>query len=359
VNFVTLNEVPQEPERNSYFRLIFLNLLISGFIIISYVYTAEGFGGSISTFFIVSPDFIIRFGFLLLLFGFLSVLAGSIHGLIDGFIAEFLYQLAFYHQIYFEWCLIVAIFGLLVGLYKYKPSKYFERMKIVYTFVVLIIISFIMSGIIIILQGLFYPGQFILEILIINYGLKYFIQSLISVIFIIPILLILYDKALAASERNLYYMFLTHHPISASDHTFYLKFGKTKVFFCSRCSGVVLGGLFSMFFTYLMERIFQVQFSSEIALILIIILPIPAIIDWGTQRLLLRKSSTESRLLTGFILGSALHFMSFTYKYYFFTVMFLILYFSIFGLLVYFGHKKEMKLLREEDYSYISKDEVE
>ncbi len=328
------------------------------FIIISYVYIAETFG-SISTIFIESPGFILRFGITLLLFGFLSVLAGSIHGLIDGFMAEFLYQLAFYNQIYFEWCLIVAIFGLLVGLYKYKPSKYLEGIKIYYTFVVLIIISFIMAGIITILQGLFYLDQFTLEILIINYGFNYFTQALISVVFIIPILLFLYDKTFAASERHLYYMFLTHHPISDSDHTFYLKFGRTKIYFCSRCSGVILGGLFSMFFTYLMERIFQVQFSNEIALILIIILPIPAIIDWGTQRLLFRKSTTKSRLFTGFILGSALHFMSFTYKYYFFTVLFLIIYFSVFGILVYFGHKKEMRLLREEDYSYLSKSEVE
>ena len=110
-----MNEV-QEVERNHQLpRIIFLNLLISMFIIISYVYIAESFG-SISTIFIESQEFILRFGFTLLLFTFLSVLAGSLHGLIDGFIAEFIYQLAFYNQIYFEWCLIVAILGLLIGL---------------------------------------------------------------------------------------------------------------------------------------------------------------------------------------------------------------------------------------------------
>jgi len=353
-----LNEVPQETEKKNYLRFVFLNLLISLFIIISYVYISEAFG-SVSTAFVESQEFILRFGFTLLLFTFLSVLAGSLHGLIDGFIAEFLYQLAFYNQIYIEWCLIVAILGLLVGFYKYKPLKYQEGIKVYYTFLALVISSFIIMGFIVLFQGLFYLGQYSPEILIINYGFKFFSQALISIIFLVPILLVLYDKVFAASEKHLYYMFLTHHPVSASDHTFYLKIGRTKIYFCSRCSGVIIGGLFSLFVTYLLERIFQVQFSSEVALILIIILPIPGLVDWGTQTLLLRKSTTESRLFTGLILGSALHFMSFTYKYYFFTVLILIIYFSIFFALVFFGHKREMKLLRDQDYRYISKDEVE
>ena len=353
-----MNQVPQEPEKKNYSRLVFLNLLISLFIVISYVYISEAFG-AISTIFIESQELVLRFGFTLLLFTFLSVLAGPIHGLIDGFIAEIIYQVAFYNQIYIEWCLIVGILGFLIGLYKYKPLKYSERIKLFYSFLTLVISSLIVTGIIITIQALFYPGQFILETLIINYGFKFFSQALISIVFVVPILLVLYDKVFAASEKHLYYMFLTHHPVSASDHTFYLKFGRTKVYFCSRCSGVILGGLSSLFLTYLLERIFNARVSSEIALIIIIVLPIPGLVDWGTQRLLLRKSTTGSRLFTGFILGSALHFMSFTYKYYFFTVLILISYFTVFFVLVYFGHKREMRLLRDEDYPYLSKDESE
>lgn len=353
-----MNEIPQEEEGKNYLRLIFLNLLISIFIIISYIYIAEAFE-SISTNFIENQEFTIRFGITLLIFTFLSVLAGSIHGLVDGFLAELLYQITYYHEIYFEWCLIVAILGFLIGLYKFKPLKYHEGIKVYFTFLLMIIISFIISGLIIGFQMIFYTDQFTLEILIINYGFKFFFQALMSIVFVVPILLVLYDKVFSASEKHLYYMILTHHPVSASDHTFYLKFGRTKIYFCSRCSGVILGGLCAFFLTSMLEKIFQAELSGEIALILIIILPIPCIVDWGTQRLLLRKSSTESRLFTGFILGSALHFMSFTYKYYFFTMLILIIYFSVFGTLIYYGHQKEMKLLREEDYSYLSKDEVE
>jgi len=351
-----LNETPQEEEGKNYFRLIFLELLISTFIIISYVYFAEAFG-SISTVFLESQEFILRFGITLVLFTFLSVLAGSLQGLISGFLAELLYQVAFYHEIYLEWCLIVAILGFLVGLYKYKPLKFHEGIKIFYTFLMVIICSVIMTGIIIIFQALFHPNQFPLDIVVLNFGFKFFLQALISIVFIVPILLVLYDRILATEENDLYYMILTHHPTSASDHTFYLKFGRTKIYFCSRCSGVILGGLFAVFATHVLELVFQTEFNGELALLLIIILPIPGIVDWGTQRLLLRKSTTGSRIFTGFIIGNALHFMSFTYKYYFFTFMILIIYFTIFGLLIFFGHQKEMKLLRMEDYPYLDEED--
>lgn len=351
-----MNEIDQESEKKNYLRLIFLNLLISAFIIITYVYIAETLG-SISSFFINTQNLLIRFNFTLFLFTFFSVLAGSIHGLIDGFLAELIYQVAFYHEVYIEWCLIVAILGSLAGVYKYKPLKYHEGIKVYYTFVVLVIISFIITGIIILFQPLFYPNQFNAEIIIVNYGVNFFLQSLTSIIFLVPIFLVLYDKAFASTEKQVYYIWFTHHPISASDHTFYLKFGRTKIYFCSRCSGVILGGLIAMFLTNMLENIYQIEFSSEIALILIIILPIPGIIDWGTQRLFLRKSTTQSRLLTGFIIGMALHLMSFTYKYYIFTILILISYFSIFGGLVFFGHKKEMKLLQQEENRYLSSED--
>ncbi|MFX1530381.1 MAG: DUF2085 domain-containing protein [Promethearchaeota archaeon] len=353
-----MNEISQKEEGNNYLRLIFLNLLISVFIIISYIYISEAFG-SISTNFIESQEFTIKFGISLLIFTFLSVLAGSIHGLIDGFLAELLYQLAYYQEIYFDWCLIVAILGFLMGLYKYKPLKYHEGIKVYNTFLIIVINSFIITGIIIVFHLLFYPGKFTFEALITDYGFKFFFQALISIVFLVPILLVIYDKIFATEEKQLYYMILTHHPVSASDHTFYLKFGRTKIYFCSRCSGVILGGLFTMFVLYLIGLIFNTELSSEIALLLIIILPIPGIIDWGTQRLLLRKSTTKSRLFTGFIIGAALHIMSFTYKYYFYTMLILVVYFSVFGALVYYGHKKEMKLLRSKEYPYISEKETE
>ncbi|UCC19711.1 MAG: DUF2085 domain-containing protein [Promethearchaeota archaeon] len=336
----------QEEARYNFIRRVFLNLLIIAFIVISYVYISEPFG-SISTIFIVSQEFSMQFGITLLIFTFFSILAGPLQGFISGFLGEFLFQLAFYEILYLEWCFIIAILGLLTGIYKYHPLKYHDLTRVLYTFITLIIISFIISGLIIGIEYLLYLDQFSTEIIFI-FGLKYLLQASISILITIPALLFIYDKILAKDKKHLYYMILTHHPLSASDHTFYLKFGRTKIYFCSRCSGVIIGGLVALFSTYLIQKIYQVEFNAELALILCIILPLPGIIDWGTQRLLLRTSTTESRLFTGFIIGTALHYMSFTYKYYFFTLLILTIYFTIFFILVYLGHKKELRLLKEE-----------
>jgi uncharacterized membrane protein len=341
----------QKEKQYSILRRIFLNLFIIAFITISYVYISEPFG-SISSIFVNNQGFSVQFGITILIFTFFSVLAGPINGFITGFLGELLFQLAFYNSLYLEWLFIVAMIGLLSGIYKYHPLKYHDKNKIFYTFIALIIISFTISGIIITSQFFFYPGQSTINSIIINYGFKFLVQFFISTLFIVPILLFLYDKILAKDEKHLYYMILTHHPLSASDHTFYLKFGRTKIYFCTRCSGVIIGGLIALFSTYLIQKILQVEFSAEIALLMCIIFPIPGIIDWGTQRLLLRKSTTESRLFTGFIIGMALHFMSYTYKYFFFTLIILISYFSIFGTLVYLGYKKERKLLKKEIESF-------
>jgi len=354
----TLTEPAHIREQNNILRIIFLNLLIIAFITISYVYISEPFG-SISTIFIKNQEFSIQFSVTLLIFTFFSVLAGPIHGLITGFLGELLYQLAFYNTLYLEWCFIIAILGFLSGIYKYHLSKYHDKSKVFYEVIALIIISLMIFSLIITIQFFFYANQQTIEIIVINFGFKFFLQSLISTIFIVPILLFIYDKFLAKDEKHLYYMILTHHPLSASDHTFYLKFGRTKIYFCTRCSGVILGGLMALFSTYLIQKIYKVEFSAEVALLLCIILPIPGIVDWGTQRLLLRKSTTESRLFTGFIIGLALHFMSFTYKYFFFTLLILTVYFSIFGLLVFFGYKKEMKLLKSELDQFSSEDHYE
>ena len=311
-------------------RSIFLNVFVCLVILICYIYASLYFG-SISTNYITNSKFYISFGITLSIFGILSILKGKIHGFISGFFGELLYELAVYQIIYLHWCLIVAFFGFLCGIYKYRASKYQKIKNILFTYLVLIISSLLTTILIIVL-------------LKDNYlGLKFFIQALISVIIPSPLLLFLFDKALSTEERHVYVIPLTHHPISMMDHTFYIKFGKVYTYFCSRCSGVIIGATIAVIVIDLTELILNVIFPPEFALISCIVLPIPGLIDWGTQRLLLRKSTTESRLFTGFIIGMALYFMSLTGRYYFFTIFLLILYFSIFGVLVYFGHKKEIK----------------
>ena len=343
---INLNK-SSEQKQKKITREIFVNLFIITFIIMCYFYISEIFG-SISSPYQGKSTFSVQFGITLLIFTFFSVLAGPYHGFVAGFIGEYLYQLAYYQTIYLDWCLLIAFWGFMCGVYKYKPLKYQEKMKVLYTFLYLFFNSLIMMILIIVIQKNYYLINENINLIILNYGFKFFIQSLITIIILVPILLILYDKGFATQERHWYFMILTHHPVSASDHTFYFRFGRTHVYFCSRCSGVIIGGMMASFFTHLIEKFFNAEFNPELAVLLCVILPIPGLIDWGTQRMLLRKSTTESRLFTGFIIGAALHLISFTYKYYFFILFLLVLYFSILFLLMYFGHRKEMRLQKEE-----------
>ncbi|MHA1657560.1 MAG: DUF2085 domain-containing protein [Promethearchaeota archaeon] len=334
--------------KDNFLRTAFLNAFICVFMIMIYVNVSSSFG-SISTFFLENPEeFLIQFGVTLLLFTFFSVLSGPVNGLIVGFVGEYLFQLAFYNVINIEWCFLVGTIGFLAGMYKYKPLKYQDGKKIFYSIVALIILTIITMVIILIFQVIFHPNQSNFEVIFLNHGLKFLFQALISIIFCVPLLLVAYDKIFASKERIVYHELLTHHLASDSDHTFYLKFGRTKIYFCSRCSGVIIGGLIAMFSTSLIEKIYAVRISPEFAVLSCVILPIPGLIDWGAQRLLFRKATTRTRLLTGFIIGTALHFMSFTRQYSLFMLFLLIIDFSILGILMYFGHKKEKKILKSQ-----------
>ncbi|GAH00084.1 unnamed protein product, partial [marine sediment metagenome] len=59
--------------------------------------------------------------------------------------------------------------------------------------------------------------------------------------------------------------------------------------------------------------------------------------------------TTETRLFTGFIIGASVHFLSFSMKYYLFMMFLVIFYFSILFILMFFGHRKELKLIEEQE----------
>ena len=136
------NNGSQSNEKNI-LRLIFLNLLIVFFIIMCYFYLSEFFG-SISTPFVKKVDFpLFLFSFSLFILTLFSIFAGKFHGFIAGWIGEFLYQLAYYDGIYLHWCFIVAVWGFICGLYKYKPMRYQEIKNLAYISIILFISSMI------------------------------------------------------------------------------------------------------------------------------------------------------------------------------------------------------------------------
>jgi len=332
---------------SSFRRTIFVKIITVFFIFMSYLYASESFG-SVSSPYIGTVSFSIVFSASMLILTFFSVLSGPLPAFFAGFLGELVYQIAFYHTIYIDWCFIVAIYVSLAGIYKYKPLKYHNIKNVFYSIGILVINSLIAIILVVSATILFHDGSLLIPEVFSNFGLKFLFQTLISVIIAVPILLIIFDKIFGSKEQHLYYMMLTHHPVSASDHTFYFQLGRTKIYFCSRCSGMIIGIIISIFFTHLFQLIVNPQFSSELAFIIIIVFPIPGLIDWGTQKLLLRTSTTESRLFTGFIIGIALHFISFAREYYALTLVMITVYFVIFFLFFYFGQKRLMKELNKE-----------
>jgi len=318
---------------NSIVRTIFLNLLKIFLIVILYFYLSERYMAvsAVSNPGIGYSPFIPA----LLVLGFLSVLAGSIPGFLSGFLGELLFQVSFYMELKPHWFFIIGIFGGICGIYKYRPQKYQILKPILYTISIISIASLISLFLLTIFENF-------------EVGLRFFLQIILSVIIILPPSLYTYDRFLARKERHIYHEFLTHHPPASCDHTFYLQFGRTYFYFCTRCSGFVIGALFSTFSTYIITLIFNITISPEIALLFCIILPIPGLIDWGTQRLLLRKSTTESRLLTGFLIGIALHYISFTEQYAGFLLLIIIIDFTVFFIIMQLGYRKELRIWNEE-----------
>lgn len=319
-------------------RKIFINIFISLFIIICYSLFSSVLG-SISTPFITSDEFFIQFNLPLFIFTFLIILAGPLHGFITGFLSEFIFQVTYYRMVYIDWCLIVGILGLIVGIYRYRIG-----IKIYKTAISIFTSSIITAIIILGVHYLKNLGSLELGQILINYSLKYIIISMISIQIWIPLLILIYDKFFASKERDLYYFSLTHHPASEKDHTFYFQFGETKIYLCSRCSGLVIGGITAIFLTTTIELAFKFKFNPELALVLLILFPIPAEIDWGTQKLRGRKSSTGSRIFTGILLGSGLHFVKLSQQYFLIGLGFVVLYFSIVFLVRYIVSKKERKI---------------
>ena len=92
---------------------------------------------------------------------------------------------------------------------------------------------------------------------------------------------------------------LTHHPIEADNHTIVLMLGKVRIYFCTRCSSMILGVFYSLFINQILSDLFNFTFPPLIAIWLMGILPLIPLTDWGLQALKLRPANTTSRLISG------------------------------------------------------------
>jgi len=78
-----------------------------------------------------------------------------------------------------------------------------------------------------------------------------------------------------------------------------------EVHICARCLGTVLGFTFSKFFLYT-SSLGKYVTSVAVGLPLSLMLIMPTVIDWMTQKMGFRQSRNKLRLVTGFLEGTGI-----------------------------------------------------
>ena len=89
-------------------------------------------------------------------------------------------------------------------------------------------------------------------------------------------------------------LLVEHHPPWLRDRCLCLNLNGGPVYLCARCTGTALGFVAGSLIG-----------SASASPYIIILLALPALIDWGTQKLCLRESTNIMRVMTGFSLGLA------------------------------------------------------
>ncbi len=133
---------------------------------------------------------------------------------------------------------------------------------------------------------------------------------------------------------------LTHHTIFKDDHTLVFMLGKVRVYLCTRCTAMILGIIISLFLFHIIERVFGFYFPNEYYLYFNIIVPALALLDWGTQKLALRKATTKTRVITGLLIGFAMNNISKSPQLLGYHMIIVIVYFVIFFLFMIFGERR-------------------
>lgn len=177
----------------------------------------------------------------------------------------------------------------------------------------------------------------VVAIIIVAFGMlgSAFFVTLVGTFFFIPGILCAFDILFFVACKRLkrfYHPTLTHHMVEDSDHTFSARFGNLTVFFCSRCGGMLMGLFISMYALIA----FRVVVPPLIAFLIDCFIAVPGLIDWGSQRLGYRKSTTRSRVITGGIIGLGFILLPQASPDYSFASIFLLMaYFAVFFLLYY------------------------
>ncbi|MCF2141878.1 MAG: DUF2085 domain-containing protein [Candidatus Lokiarchaeota archaeon] len=147
---------------------------------------------------------------------------------------------------------------------------------------------------------------------------------------------------------EVYLQILSHHSIEEDDHTIVVALGKVRIYFCTRCTAMIFGVIFTFFLSFIIFHDFNMNLNTSLAFWLGTILPIFPLLDWGLQALQIRKATTQSRLFTGFILGVSMQLIPFALGETFYYIFVVVGYFTVFGVLFYFRTRLAQKEADQE-----------
>ena len=97
---------------------------------------------------------------------------------------------------------------------------------------------------------------------------------------------------------------LAHHTASRMNRTIGLQVLSWEQRFCTRCSGQWIATVVCV----ALMLGFRLEIAFPIWMVVLALLPMPALLDWITQTWGIRESSTPLRMLTGSILGIGVGF---------------------------------------------------
>ncbi|MHA1728838.1 MAG: DUF2085 domain-containing protein [Promethearchaeota archaeon] len=261
---------------------------------------------------------------------------GPIAGGIGGFLGDLIYQFASIHSIKWEFTLIAIFIGLLAGFPRYDKDETLPNLKIMKYFYSLVA-GTIFSVFFLFLNNI-NPAVYI----------TFFISELISFVFLGPLVIVLLDIILKNTANKygiIYKIILTHHYELDSDHAVPINIGGYNIFVCTRCAGTITGILIGIFIETFLYFSSGIIIRPFFAFLLCIIMPLPGLIDWGTQKLIYRRSNDNLRIITGVLLGIAMHMLRFVKEYILGVFLLLLIYFGIFFGISVLGSKKINKNL--------------
>lgn len=134
---------------------------------------------------------------------------------------------------------------------------------------------------------------------------------------------------------QLWMIFFAHHEADKLNRCFRIRLRKTSLYLCARCTGIFLGAFFSI---YLLNFLFY--HAPQLMLKpLVVLLPIPAIVDWLTQHSGMRESNNKIRFLSGLLLGASIGTLAIVRDYTFISLT-LLAYGAIIGTILMLLRKR-------------------